>query len=364
MRVLNRSMRAAQAILMGAALLAPIPHAAAESVRLMTGPNEFGTGWLFLDHTGCYVATAGHVVAGTNGVVGELLVRDGRGRKWATSPPVVLSSDPDVAVLPVPAANDPSVCGIPGRSRLTVAGVVERARVLNGGTIETSGRGETLRIPVQPFAARADSGRGGIFSVRPINRSDQVAKGWSGSPVTDDAGMIGIVFEAEHGAETAAAVRADVIARLLDASRSAIQRGPQPPLPRATDGGRAPGPDVAPFAVGVLAGETVDPARGPEMIFQRDGRGWVVRPRSGAVHVVLRSPVERTFARVALQLSPDSAKRLIGFEVAVGLAGRIGTSSRQSSIAVAPRRALWSSIAISCSSRAAVSGSTSSGTTR
>ena len=290
---------------------------------MMTGPNEFGTGWLFLDHTGCYVATAGHVIAGSNGVVRKVLVRDGRGREWVTGAPIVLSSDPDIAVLPIPAAADPSICGIPGRSRLTVAGVAERARILTGGAIETSGRNETLRIPVEPFGARADSMRGGIFSVRPVNRPDQIAQGWSGSPVIDNFGMVGIIFEAENGADTAAAVRADVIARLIDTARSVSLSRTERLLPGAGSKGlAAPLDQATPFAISVVDGETLDPARGPDEILRREGLGWNARPRSGAVNLVLRSSSARTFTRVTLRLSPESAKRFVELEVGVGLARR------------------------------------------
>jgi hypothetical protein len=285
-------------------------EARAEAVRIMTGPNTFGAGWIFLDRVGCFVATAGHVIKGDDGHVRRALVRDGQGREWSTREPLVLSKDPDVAVLPVVGADDPSRCGVSGRSRLHVAGLAERARVLREGAIETAGRVEMIRVPVVPFGARMDANRGEVFSVRSA-LGDPVAKGWSGSPVTDANGLVGIVIEAEQGAELAVAVRADAIARLIEAARA--RQGAPASAAKGT----------AAFAVNVLAGETLDPARGPDTILRGAGPGWRVRPQRGAVTIALRAPAERPFERVALELDAASARRLVGYEIAVGLGGRV-----------------------------------------
>jgi hypothetical protein len=74
--------------------------------------------------------------------------------------------------------------------------------------------------------------------------------------------------------------------------------------------------------VNVLAGETLDPARGPDTILRGTGPGWRVRPQRGAVTIALRAPAERPFEQVALALDAASARRLVGYEIAVGLAGR------------------------------------------
>src|ERR1019366_1119152 len=72
-------------------------------VRVVTGSNSYGQGYMFLDNDGiCKVATAGHVVKLADGrVVFRITIVDERGHTPELGAPIVLSADPDIAVLPV-----------------------------------------------------------------------------------------------------------------------------------------------------------------------------------------------------------------------------------------------------------------------
>lgn len=307
------------AIVCGASYICP---AEAESVRVISGPNSFGAGWMFLDTDGCYVVTAGHVVTGTDGRILKVVIRDGRGREWTPAAPVVLSATADIAILPIPNAADPAVCGAPGRSRLRVAGVAERARTLSRAHIERAGLGETMPVAVELVATKADRSRGAVFAVKLMTSSIDVAKGWSGSPITDPQGLIGIVVEADPEDGTASAVRADAIAELFVRAKHGEPSGaPATSVAKTTAAtsvssakpSKAEGLDIM-----VLAGETVDPAQGPSEIFSTVGPGWIVRPKVGTVAFDLAARRERSFERVAL--SVGAPNRIAELEVAVEVA--------------------------------------------
>ena len=78
--------------------------ARADIVRLKVGNNLFGQGWMFFDNDGhCKVVTAAHVVRGLDGRIRTTLVVDSYGNGWPAGVPVLLSAEPDIAVLPLPA---------------------------------------------------------------------------------------------------------------------------------------------------------------------------------------------------------------------------------------------------------------------
>ena len=87
-------------------------------------------------------------------------------------------------------------------------------------------------------------------------------EGWSGSVVRDAYGPIGIVFEVNPKTNEAFAVRVDVIRRLMASG------APQTAAAIRNAGSTPP-------AIGVLAGVTDDPARGPDLVL---GAGWRVTP--------------------------------------------------------------------------------------
>ena len=173
-----RQRRPADRSLLGAAtllgaLLAAQPTTA-DVVRLKVSADTFGQGWMFLDADGvCKVVTAGHVVRGIDGALRQPLVLDGRGREWTTGPPALASADPDVAVLPIPAAASPADCG---DGRFSAIGVARRVANLADGIIRTTGDSEIRDVPVSRRAAAIDSSNGALFAVKPKLAEDVYAR--------------------------------------------------------------------------------------------------------------------------------------------------------------------------------------------
>jgi hypothetical protein len=269
--------------------------ARADVVRLEIGRDLFGQGWMFLDSDGrCKVVTAAHVVRSPDGALRLPLVLDRRDQEWPAGPALVVSTDPDIAVLAVPSANNPSACG---DGRLSAIGVERRAAEMAQAVIATTGQSEVIEVPVARRASAMDAGRGEVFTVRPTIASDQVMKGWSGSVVRDATGPLGIVFEVDPDRNEAYAVRVDAIRRLMAAVAS-----PVPPAAR-----------VSQVAIGVLAGTTDDPARGPDLVL---GRGWQVTPVKRTVVFIVAFPGPTPVRRVTLEAPNSEANRIDGVGVA------------------------------------------------
>lgn len=258
--------RRLSAALLSILLGAGVAHA--DVVRLKVGPDLFGQGWMFLDTDGfCKVVTAGHVVRAPDGKIRKSLALDGHGHEWPTGAPLVLSTDPDIAVLPVPSANDPSSCGA---GRLSTIGVERRVADMTGGEIVTTGQSEVVAVPVTRRASAMDAGGGELFTVRPTLQADRVVKGWSGSIVRDADGPLGVVFEVDPDHNEAYAVRVDVVRGLIAAASA-----------RTTPS--HVGAVVSRPAIAVLAGTTIDPANGPEQGLADSGSAWRVVPIRHAV---------------------------------------------------------------------------------
>jgi hypothetical protein len=272
-------------------------QARAEVVQLMTGENSFGQGWLFLDFDGvCKVATAGHVIEGLGGGIAHPLIRTERRQEAMAGSALVLSKDPDVAVLSVP---DTNLCGA---GRLSAIGIERRIREmprLELRRVDSKSR-EVRPVPVQLVASSLDADGGRMFAVRPSADDDRVVQGWSGAPIVDDKGLLGIVVEAGPG-NTALAIRADVIRTVLDKAAR---------LPLA--GARA----VAPGAgISVLAGTTDDPLHGPDQSLKADGVGWVVAPRRGLVEFSINYPSPVQVHSVTIVFRDGDASQVTGLSV-------------------------------------------------
>jgi hypothetical protein len=273
-------------------------------VRVVTGPNSYGQGFMFLDNDGvCKVATAGHVVKLADGrIVSRITIVDEKGHTPELGAPIVLSTDPDIAVLPVIGANDPSVCG---DGRLSANGVARRVKETTTARVETTEEGGVIRVPVRWRSAAADSGAGSIFTVEPSNPADRIVKGWSGSVVLDDDGLLGIVFEVDPVRNEAFAVRADLIRGLVDAAR-----------PNTTTVAQA-APIEAPVVQ--LAGSTPDPSHGPNDIYRTGDSAWKAVPSQGRISfmVVFDKPIHLN--AVALSFSSEE-NAPSGMDVAVSAA--------------------------------------------
>jgi hypothetical protein len=256
---------------------------------------------MFLDSDGvCKVATAGHVVKLADGrVVARITIVDERGHTPELGAPIVLSADPDVAVLPVIGANDPAVCG---DGRLSAIGIARRVKETTTARIETTEGGGIVRVPVRWRAAATDSGAGSIFTVEPSNPADRIVKGWSGSVVVDDDGLLGVVFEVDPERNEAYAVRSDVIRGLVDAAR------PKSTAAATTDSAEAP--------VVQLAGSTPDPSHGPNDIYRSGDAAWKAVPSQGRISfmVVFDKPVHLKGVALGLSYAGDGPS---GMEVAV-----------------------------------------------
>jgi hypothetical protein len=280
-------------------IVAPLRPAAADAVRLLVGGgNLFGQGWMFLDTDGhCKVATAAHVVRNLGGHIRAVQVVDAFGRDRPADAPLVLDADFDVAVLPVPSADDPAVCGT---GRLSAVGAARRAAEMTGAEIVTTGQSEIVSIPVARRASAMDAAGGGTFSVRPSLPGDLISKGWSGSVVRDADGPIGIVIEVSGDQTEARAVRVDVIRRLMAAAAPAHRADPSAPS----------GP---PPAMASLAGDTLDPASGPQQSLAGSGAAWVVRPSHRVAVLTATFALPRQISVVALgtgNLPPNAVTSL------------------------------------------------------
>jgi len=143
---------------------------------------------------------------------------------------------------------------------------------------------------------------GSVFSVQPTDPKDIIKKGWSGSVVLDDDGLLGIVIEVDEASNEAYAVRADVIRALINAAR-----------PGSTSAEKATSLEAP---VVQLVGSTPDPAHGPSDIYQEGNSGWNAVPEKGriAFMVVFDKPIH--LKGVALGFS-SAQNTLSGMDVAV-----------------------------------------------
>jgi hypothetical protein len=273
-------------------------------VSVVTGPNSFGQGFIFLDQDGvCKVATAGHVVKHADGqVFSRITIVDERGHTPELGAPIVLSSDPDIAVLPVIGADDPAVCG---DGRLSAIGIARRLKETTSARIETTDGSGVVRVPVRWRAASQDAAGGSIFTVAPANAEDRIVKGWSGSVVLDKDGLLGIIYEVDAARNEAYAVRADQIRELLDAARPQTRTAVRSTLLAA--------PVVS------LAGATPDPSHGPNDIYHSGDAAWKVVPTQGRISFLVTFSAPIHLQGVALTYaSEQNAPR--GMDVAVSAA--------------------------------------------
>lgn len=246
-----------------AGLAGVAPAVRADAVRVQTSGNDFGQGWRFLDGDGqCKVVTARHVVVGADGRFLRVGIHDAHGRVASASAASVDDPDLDIAVLAVPAQNDPSICG----GALALVGLERRVHANTPLVVALTKGSESEAVAVTRRATRIDGHGGDMFAIGLLNPADRVAQGWSGSAVLDASGPLGIVVNADPERGEALVLRIDMVNRL------AARQG------RAASAGALP-------AGQILAGTTVDPAHDlSEALSPAAGApGWTVLPERRAV---------------------------------------------------------------------------------
>jgi hypothetical protein len=279
-------------------LLAAAGCAAAEHVRLKTGPDTFGQGWLYVDPDGqCRVATPAHVVERGAGFA-EALVIDQRGREYPAG--AALQPDPelDLAVLQVSGSRPGQPCT---PSRLGLDNLAPTLSRLNEAFLITMEGGELRTIRVERRARSVDSGRGTVFAVAPMRSTDRLSQGMSGSVVlSPDNAPLGMLIEVEPDDNVGIVIRFDAIKRaVLSAAASP-----------------APSGAAALGEVTVLEGATLDPATGPGALVG-EGGVWRVKAEGRRVRVLLQLPETQRLNRVTLA-APSAADGdfPVGLEVA------------------------------------------------
>lgn len=297
---------------MGAAVLLMITcrigTAAAEVVALK-GANSSGQGWRFLDNDGkCKIVTAGHVVNMPTGIV-RVQIADVGGVWTPTGWPYFVSQDVDIAILPIPAMTA-STCG---NGRLSPIGAERRAAAGSGLFMEVIDGTERVRIHVQPTAARVGRGRGDLFAVRSVGSYPTIRAGYSGSPIVDGDGPVGIVTQrllAEPGAkgERATADTGESIAVRVDAVRHAMQAVASSSQAAQRQGGRA--------AIRVLKGETPDAAFGADQLVEAGGRNWKVTPVRREVRFVVAYDQPVPVRRVRVSMLKGSSNAILSMTLA------------------------------------------------
>ena len=224
-----------------------------------------------------------------------MLVLDTSDHEWIAGAPTVLSDDPDVAVIPVPAASNPAACG---DGRLSPIGVARRVNTLTDAHIRTTGKSEQRDVPVTRRASVIDSHGGSVFAVAQTRPGEPFAKGWSGSVVLDKDGPVGIVYEVSEAGDEAYAVRVDIVRDLMAAA------------PKPASAARRLAPTVA-----VEAGSTVDPANGPDQIVNAGGTYWRVAPKRHSLVFSLIFPAPIQLQRIDLSLASDPQNQVAGLDI-------------------------------------------------
>jgi hypothetical protein len=286
--------------LLSCLLLAAGGGVRAEHVRLKTGADTFGQGWLFVDPEGqCRVATPAHVVARGAGLA-DALVIDQRGREFRAG--AALQPDPelDLAVLQVRGSSPGRPCTT---SRLGLDNLAPTLSRLTEAFLVTMEGGEVRTIRVDRRARSVDSRRGTVFAVAPTRSTDQLSQGMSGSVVmSPDNAPLGMLIEVEPDDNVGIVIRFDAVKQAV-LSGAAVA---------------APAPTGAPARaeVTVLEGVTLDPAFGPGALLG-EGGVWRVKSQGRRVRVLLQLPELQRLNRVTLA-SPGAADGAlpVGLEVA------------------------------------------------
>jgi hypothetical protein len=288
--------------------LAYVP-ASAETVFVKSGRNE-GQGWMFLHATGCWVATASHVVIDG---AGTLVV--GPNGAQAQADRIVRHSSVDVAVLHV-AGTSAHGCTSSTLGDRDEGALLDRLRHQDGSMEFERRSGEPGRtvgvsygVESIPMQILGISDRDPTFTMRPIQAvKDRIGRSDSGGPIRfrgsglGEAGLpLGLIISVDNGITTA--VRMDAIRGFVDAFASS----------GAPNSSEVP----AAYSIAAFTGGTPDTACGPLNVMNRAAPcGWNAR-RDGSRRIALTLDLgtdARTISAVIIRF--DAGATPNGFEIA------------------------------------------------
>ncbi|MEA2666795.1 MAG: hypothetical protein QOI11_3739 [Candidatus Eremiobacteraeota bacterium] len=297
--------RTAAAALLLASALASAAHA--ETVYLRSGQRE-GQGWIFAHATGCWVATAGHVVpedragvivigAGGARGQGERIVRDP-----AHDLALIRIAGTLASACPASPLGDRDVRPMLDRVRHEGAPVAFERRAAQPGTTNVSYGVEDVPLQLLGISETAPT-----FTLRPERaRGDEVYATDSGGPIRfrgsgiGEAGLpLGIVIQTER--ERSGAV--DVVALRMDAVRAFFE---------SAAAGTAREPErAAPFGIARFEGETRDTACGPlNLLAAAQPCGWRASRSAQPIELVLDlGPAAQTIGGAALRFAAGAVPK-------------------------------------------------------
>jgi hypothetical protein len=252
-------------------LLATFGSAYGETVRLKSGADRFGNGWLFLDHSGrCLVATPAHVVTADGALLNPVLI-DPKGRESRLTDVAQPDPEIDLAFLMVGGETASEGCS---PSRISALPLDFVLRSLTEATLRTTSGGEIATIRLRPKAFSIDDDRGRILVFAPADPGERLSEGMSGSAILAGDRPLAMLIEVVPELGIGRALRFDAIGRLLASYRPT--RSPA-----------ASSPPIADAVVTLLAGSAVDPANGPDALLH-PGRIFQAHPQRGRLSVIVR----------------------------------------------------------------------------
>lgn len=266
--------------------LAALSPASAETVRLNTGGDRFGHGWLFLDQSGrCLVATPAHVVTADKVLFNPILV-DSKGRESALTQVAQPDPDIDLAFLTVGGETARDGCSPSRLSSLPLDFVL---RGLTEAMLTTTSGGELATIRVLPKAFTIDRDGGLILAFAPADPAETLSQGMSGSAILTGDRPLAMLVEVVPELGIGRALRFDAIGRLSALYRPA-------PLP--------PRPPISDAMVTLLAGSTVDPSHGPDALLHPD-QEFQAHPSRGRLSFILRFTQPRPISTFRLAATDE-----------------------------------------------------------
>jgi hypothetical protein len=310
--------RAAALALALALAFAPLTPAGAETVYIRSGQHE-GQGWVFLHPTGCWMATAGHVVGETRaGVIvigasgasaqGDLVVRDPR-----HDLAIVRLAGALARACPASPLGDRDVMPMLDRVQHEGAPILFERRNAKAGATSVSYGVEFVGMQVLGISEASST-----FTLRPERRSgDAIAASDSGGPIRfrgsglGEAGLpLGIVTEIarDRNGTVVVALRMDVVRAFFDGT---VAQTPKPPERNA------------PISIAAFSGETPDTACGPLNLLSTSAAcGWRARRTSAAKPIALTldvGEVPGAITAVELRFSNHATPQGIAVATSAGL---------------------------------------------